>query len=120
MGKTPSLQKKFWNVHKPLFITGLVALSTGALASGWMPAPERKAELYNLVVQDCGSCHGLTMKGGLGSPLLPENLEGKDTDALVEIVLDGVPGTPMPPWRSQFADGEARWIIEQLKKGLPQ
>ena len=60
------------------------------------------------------------MKVGRGSPLLPQNLEGKDTDALTAIVLDGLPGTPMPPWRSQFRDGEARWIIEQLKKGLEQ
>jgi cytochrome c55X len=109
-----------WNVLKALAISGLLLTSVSALASGWSPTPERKTELYNLVIQDCGSCHGLTMKGGLGSPLLPENLDGKDTEALVEIVLDGVSGTPMPPWRTQLGRGEAEWIIEQLKNGLPQ
>jgi len=110
-------------VLKVLAIAG-VFVATGAMvsagASVWEPSPARQAELYNLVVQDCGSCHGLTMKGGLGSALLPKNLEGKDAEVLVEIVLDGLPGTPMPPWRSQFQNGEARWIIDQLKKGLPQ
>ena len=28
------------------------------------PARERRAELVDLVRQDCGSCHGLTLKGG--------------------------------------------------------
>jgi cytochrome c55X len=111
-------------VRKALAIAGVFVVATSVLmpawASAWEPTPVRKAELYNLVVQDCGSCHGLTMKGGLGSALLPQNLEGKDIEALTEIVLDGLPGTPMPPWRSQFQDGEAKWIVEQLKKGLPQ
>ena len=107
-------------MHNALTVAGLILISTGAFAASWAPSPERKAELYNLVIQDCGSCHGLTMKGGLGSALLPANLDGKDTEALAEIVLDGLPGTPMPPWRSQFQDGEARWIVEQLKKGLPK
>lgn len=105
---------------KVLAIFAALTISFSAFASSWVPTPERKTELYNLVIQDCGSCHGLTMKGGLGSPLLPENLDGKDTDALAEIILDGVSGTPMPPWRTQLKDGEAKWIIEQLKSGLPQ
>jgi len=89
-------------------------------AMAGQPSSERQDELVNLVRQDCGSCHGLTMKGGLGSSLLPKDLEGKDSEALAEIVLDGLHETPMPPWRSQFAEGEAEWIIEQLKKGLPE
>lgn len=107
-------------VLKALVIVSMISITSSALASAWSPSSERKAELYNLVVQDCGSCHGLTMRGGLGSALLPKDLQGKDIETLTEIVLDGVEGTPMPPWRSQFRDGEARWIVEQLKKGLPQ
>jgi len=106
-------------VLKLLTVTGVLIFASAALASAWAPSVERQAELYNLVVQDCGSCHGLTMKGGMGSALLPKDLEGKDVTTLTDIVLDGVPGTPMPPWRSQFQAGEARWIVEQLKKGLP-
>ena len=30
------------------------------------PADSRQAELTHLVKHDCGSCHGMTMKGGLG------------------------------------------------------
>jgi cytochrome c55X len=95
---------------------GLLAMS--AVATGEILAPERRADLMNLLVQDCGSCHGLTMKGGLGSPLLPSNLEGKDAISLAEVILDGIPETPMPPWRGQLTEAEAIWMAEQLKKGI--
>jgi cytochrome c55X len=70
--------------------------------------------LAHLVTQDCGSCHGLTRKGGLGSPLTPEALEGADPDALASIILDGVPGTAMPPWRPLMSEDEALWIANYL------
>ena len=78
----------------------------------------RQANLMNLLVQDCGSCHGLTMKGGLGTPLRPADLDGKDDAALAELILDGIPETPMPPWRGQLTPAEARWMVEQLKQGV--
>ncbi len=73
-----------------------------------------------MVVQDCGSCHGLTFKGGLGSPLLPGDLEGVDDSTIAAIVLDGVPGTPMPPWRGLLSESEALWIARGLKAGVFQ
>jgi len=79
----------------------------------------RRAELLNMVRQDCGSCHGLSMKGGLGPPLLPESLSGKDREGLAYTVLYGRPGTPMPPWKDFVSETEARWIVDQLLKGLP-
>jgi cytochrome c55X len=77
-------------------------------------------KLVPLVRQDCGSCHGLTLKGGLGPALLPQNLAGKDEDALADIILGGVPGTPMPPWRGLISENDAHWIAGKLKEGFPQ
>jgi cytochrome c55X len=77
----------------------------------------REAALADLVRQDCGSCHGLSLKGGLGKPLRPEALAGADVDGIASIILDGVPGTPMPPWRGLISPEEAKWIAAQLKKG---
>lgn len=93
-------------------------LAVRAAALGQEPPAERRAELMNLLVQDCGSCHGLTMKGGLGSPLVPASLEGKDIESLVAIILDGIPETPMPPWRGQLSEQEASWMVQQLKQGV--
>lgn len=82
------------------------------------PPPQRQAELVYQVEQDCGSCHGLTMNGGLGPALLPANLEQKPDDVLAEIILNGVPGTPMPPWNFEISRDEAAWIVRRLKEGL--
>ena len=82
-----------------------------------LPSAERQAALAYLVRQDCGSCHGMTLKGGLGRPLLPEALAGAEAEALAEVILDGIPGTPMPPWRGQLSEAEALWIARALKQG---
>lgn len=76
----------------------------------------RQAELEHMVIQDCGSCHGLTMKGGLGKPITPGDLAGFDPEGLAAIILDGVPGTAMPPWRPLISEPEALWIAEYLMK----
>jgi cytochrome c55X len=71
-----------------------------------------------MVRQDCGSCHGMTLKGGLGSSLLPQALDGIPAESLTDIILNGIPGTPMPPWAALLSADEAAWIANELKKGL--
>jgi cytochrome c55X len=93
-----------------------LAAAAGVAASD-VPAA-RQRELHDLVVQDCGSCHGLTLKGGLGRPLLPETLAPFPEESIADIILDGVSGTPMPPWRGLLDEADARWIAHQLKQGL--
>ena len=83
--------------------------------SGELPPDATK--LSRLVSQDCGSCHGLTLKGGLGKPLTSDRLSQWDRDQLVQIILDGVPGTPMPGWRPLLTETEAHWIADRLKQG---
>jgi cytochrome c55X len=101
-----------------------------ALAWGWGlacasaaaadPGPARRAELLHMVRQDCGSCHGLTLKGGLGPSLEPASLANKDAEALEFVILRGRPGTAMPPWSPFLTAAETRWVVRQLKQGLPQ
>jgi cytochrome c55X len=82
-------------------------------------APDRAAALEHIVLQDCGSCHGLTMKGGLGRPLTADALAHADREGLALIILDGVPGTAMPSWRPLLTEAEALWIADFLKGGTP-
>lgn len=79
----------------------------------------RRAELVTLVRQDCGSCHGLTLKGGLGPALLPQSLKDKPADYLKAVILRGRPNTAMPPWQRFLNDAEAAWIVANLQKGFP-
>ena len=102
---------------KPLILVAALVAATPALA-GTEPSVERQHELVNLVRQDCGSCHGMTFRGGLGPPLTPEALRDKAADSLTLTILNGRPGTPMPPWRPFVTDAEASWIVEQLQKGV--
>lgn len=81
------------------------------------PVPARQDELLHLLKQDCGSCHGLTMRGGLGNPLLPATLAERDDATLVATILDGRPGTPMPPWRRFIDQPEAVWLVQRLRSG---
>ncbi|KEO60094.1 c-type cytochrome [Thioclava indica] len=102
----------------PALLLSLALASAPARAevAGQIPGP-RAAELEHMVIQDCGSCHGLTMKGGLGSPLTHDALDGADPGALASIILDGVPGTAMPPWRPLLTEDEAHWIADYLLQG---
>ncbi len=79
------------------------------------PSPARQARLAEIVAEDCGACHGMTRKGGLGPPLLTKNLAGYDDRTLATVVLDGRPDTPMPPWRGLLSDDDALWIARYLK-----
>jgi cytochrome c55X len=76
---------------------------------------ERQQQLLNLLKQDCGSCHGLQFKGGLGPPLLPEALRDKPDSILTDTILNGRPGTAMPPWRDFLTADEAVWLVNQLR-----
>lgn len=82
--------------------------------------PARTRELVRMVRQDCGACHGMTLKGGLGPPLLPESLREKPPESLRYTVLRGRPGTPMPPWEAFLTEAEADWIVRQLMAGFPE
>ena len=79
------------------------------------PSSERQNTLRNLLRQDCGACHGLTLKGGMGPALLPENLAGKPDAFLVETILNGRKGTAMPPWQPFINAEEALWLVGILR-----
>ena len=97
----------------PLVCLG--SLSAASIAGDISTA--RQAELLYVLEQDCGSCHGLTLKGGLGPALLPDRLADRHVDDLAAIIMDGVPGTPMPPWRPFLKPHEAMWLAHILKSG---
>jgi len=76
-------------------------------------------ELIRLVRHDCGSCHGMTLNGGLGPALSKEALAGRPQVYLQKVILGGLPGTAMPPWAGLLSEQEAEWIARELQKGFP-
>lgn len=96
----------------------LLALLCGGAAAE--PAPARQQMLVRMVRQDCGSCHGMRLTGGLGPALTPAALAGQSADNVAATIFHGRPGTPMPPWRAMLDEQEARWIAERLQAGFPE
>jgi cytochrome c55X len=103
-------------VNRILAALILAALARGAVADGAL-STARRGELTTLVRQDCGACHGMTLKGGLGPALTREHLRDKPADGLTATVLYGRPGTAMPPWRAFISEQEAQWIVRRLQEG---
>lgn len=107
---------------------GLAVLALGGFGAGRLAlaeepltlSPERRRELIRMVRQDCGSCHGLTLRGGLGPALLPEALRDKPPAGLKYTILLGRPGTAMPPWQPFLSEAETDWIVAQLLRGFPE
>ena len=99
-----------------LSLASLIALVAASAHADSGPTDERQAELRNLLTQDCGSCHGLTLAGGLGPPLRGEALAGKPAKYLAATILYGRPGTAMPPWRPFLSDSEAAWLADLLRR----
>lgn len=98
-------------LFSPVFLLCLFGSADAA------PDNQRQAELLYLLKHDCGSCHGMTRQGGLGPPLLPETLRNRPQQLLVNAVLDGRSGTPMPPWRGQLTEPEVQWLVDVLRRG---
>ena len=104
-------------LHRLMVLAVATPLWCAGAAQGDV-SPARQQALRHLLAQDCGSCHGLTLKGGLGPALTRTALTGKPAIMLRTVILEGRPGTPMPPWKPFMTETEAAWLVEQLQMGV--
>jgi len=95
----------------------LVAARAGRAAGEAVPDAARQRELITLLRQDCGSCHGMRLTGGLGPALTPEKLRTRPAESLAATIVSGRPGTAMPPWRRFVSEEEARWLVARMVSG---
>ena len=79
--------------------------------------PQRQQQLKHLLKHDCGSCHGLSLKGGLGPALTANALSNKSNELLRHIILYGRSGTPMPPFSGLLSLDEVDWLIASMRNG---
>ena len=98
-----------WKAGLLLIFSFAVAAETESLS------PERQQILLNMLKNDCGACHGLTLKGGLGPSLLSKALIDKSDKMLANTILLGRDGTAMPSWKKLISKQEAFWLIHHLK-----
>ncbi|MBX6963625.1 cytochrome c [Alcaligenes faecalis] len=75
---------------------------------------ERQASLRTLLHQECGSCHGLLLKGGLGPALTADTLRGQSAEQISLTIMHGRPGTAMPAWNRFLQPAESLWLANFL------
>lgn len=95
----------------------IITLAFSASVMAEEPSSAKQQVLQNMLDHDCGSCHGLTLKGGLGPSLLAGALVNKSDEFLVHTILEGRKGTAMPPWKPFLTEQDALWLVKQLRKG---
>lgn len=101
-------------MRRPLLLVALLVLVAGGAAAE--PDSRRQSELMHLLRHDCGSCHGLTLAGGLGPPLTAQALAGYSREGLIAVIRHGRPGTPMPPWDGLLSDEDVAWLADTMLK----
>ncbi len=116
-----STGRRFAGMTIALKMLPVVAVFASALAVAQPgePTAQRQQTLVRMVRQDCGSCHGMRLTGGLGPALTREALAERPLAALVATTLHGRPGTPMPGWHTMLSESDALWIAQQLQAGFP-
>lgn len=114
-----ALQKKANMVFVTCAFIGL--LLTNALIAEVkaeeLVSEQRASELEHMLRHDCGSCHGMSLKGGLGPSLRLEQLNGKPKEYIKYTILHGRPDTAMPPWNAIISDADAEWLANYLISG---
>lgn len=98
-------------------IAGAAGGGNASAAPGTPPDSARQRELLVLLKQDCGSCHGMRLTGGLGPALTPEALRTKPAESLAATIVYGRTGTAMPPWRRFMSEAEASWLVARMIDG---
>lgn len=108
-------------MKRMLFIFSLLSIQPSlSVAEISELSSARQNELLYFIKHDCGSCHGMTLKGGLGPALSAKTLSGKPESYLISTIMEGRANTAMPAWKSMFTYNEAAWITRQLQNGSIQ
>ncbi|MGB8360911.1 MAG: cytochrome D1 domain-containing protein [Acidimicrobiia bacterium] len=68
----------------------------------------KPAAMYFL--DSCAGCHGTDRRGATGPALLPERLSQPD-EYYHEVIMNGKPGTVMPPWGEQLTDEDITTLV---------
>lgn len=66
----------------------------------------------DLYRESCAGCHGPALDGGSASSLIDGKwANGSDDEAIARSIREGVPGTPMPAWKSSLTAEQVRSLV---------
>jgi nitrite reductase (NO-forming)/hydroxylamine reductase len=94
-----------------LFIS---AAAVAVLASG-LVANTSNMDVEKVFEKECQGCHGPNHEGGVGADLRPNIIAKKNAYELAEVILNGRPGTAMPPFKEKFSKADADKMVDYLQ-----
>src|SRR5262245_64028653 len=94
------------------FCLALCALALSASASAQtrpaLAPPTDLAAGKQIFDAQCAWCHGTDGEGGTGPNLRGKLHQATDANSIVNIIINGIPGTEMPSFRSPLTERAAR------------
>lgn len=98
-------------------VAAALCLASAVLAQAptQTPALQRQQQLLRMLRQDCGSCHGMKLTGGLGPAITMQAMRELPRGSIAAVIYHGRPGTPMPGWKTMLSADEAEWLAGVLQ-----
>ncbi|MBA1438218.1 MAG: c-type cytochrome [Epsilonproteobacteria bacterium] len=90
-------------------VAALAVVSTGLFAG------TSHMDVEKVFEKECQGCHGPNHEGGVGADLRPKVISKKNSYMLAETILNGRPGTAMPPFKEKFSKADADKIVDYLQ-----
>lgn len=72
-----------------------------------------------LYQQHCASCHGVNRLGGMGPPLLPENLKRLHKNKAINVIANGRAATQMPAFANKISAKDIQSLVKHVYTPLP-
>ncbi len=96
-------------------VEDLAGAYTGSAAQPAQPQKAASADGKAIYQTNCASCHGPEGQGmGDVFPALAGNPNLADTEMVLDVVVNGRPGTAMPAWGGQLSDEEIAAVINYV------
>ncbi len=96
----------------PVRVTSVSAVLLLACASLWGQNAIGKGKVTDLYNNNCASCHGADLEGGLGGPLVGDNWDYvKDYDGMAAYIAEGNIKMGMPPFGETLSPKEIRSLV---------
>jgi len=105
-------------------LRALVAYIQSLHVPGAVPSTQGAAspnEGESLFTANCASCHGARGAGNgpVAGALAPQptnfHLKKPDRERVLEVLANGLPGTAMPPWKSQLSVDQRQALVEFVR-----
>ena len=87
----------------------VMLLATGAFAG------TSNMDVASVFEKECQGCHGPNHEGGVGADLRPNVIAKKNAEDLAQVILNGRPGTAMPPFKEKFSQADAQKMVDYLQ-----